>query len=278
MCACNERRRVAARAANREERSDTSIMSLCNEQQRVACALGGIYTALSVDGVLPVLHCGPGCIVSISSMLSVANGGQNAVKFMESSLPCTNFCDADVVFGGMDKLHTLIERSLEYYDAELFLVVSGCASEIIGDDMEEAVGRFADVGKPVIHAELPGFKGDNLYGHGKVLNALIDRCAAPCPGRKNPLLVNVLGIVPHYDPMWAATLDKLEAMLERIGLKPNILYGRNGGLDKFAAIPSAGFNLVVSPWVDLDVAELLKDRFGAPYLHYPNIPIGPTEE
>jgi nitrogenase molybdenum-iron protein beta chain len=253
---------------------------LCNEQQRVACALGGIYTALSVDGVLPILHCGPGCIVSISSMLSVANGGQNAAKFMEPSLPCTNFCDSDVVFGGTDRLHTLIERSLEYYDAELFLVVGGCASGIIGDDIEEVTGRFADADKPVIHAELPGFKGDNLYGHGKVLNALIDRCAVSGPGNAytDPLLVNVLGVVPHYDPMWAATLDKLGAMLTRIGLNPNILYGRSGGLDKFEAIPSAGFNLVVSPWADLDVAGKLKDRFGTPYLHYPNIPIGPTEE
>jgi nitrogenase molybdenum-iron protein beta chain len=245
----------------------------------MACALGGIYTALSVNGVLPVLHCGPGCIVSISSMLSVANGGQNAARFMEHSLPCTNFCDSDVVFGGADRLHTLIERSLEYYDAELFLAVSGCAAGIIGDDMDEVVSRFAGAGKPVIHAELPGFKGDNLYGHDKVLNALIDRCAAYDAGRRaDPLLVNVFGVVPHYDPMWAATLDKLAATLTRIGLKPNILYGRNGGLDKFAAIPSAGFNLVVAPWTDLGVAETLKDRFGTPYLHYPNVPVGPTEE
>lgn len=36
-------------------------MGACSEQQRVACALGGIYTALAIDKVLPVLHCGPGC-------------------------------------------------------------------------------------------------------------------------------------------------------------------------------------------------------------------------
>jgi nitrogenase molybdenum-iron protein beta chain len=253
-------------------------MTTCNEQQRVACALGGIYTALAVEGVLPILHCGPGCIVSIGSMLSVANGGQNAVRFMEPSLPCTNFCDADVVYGGSDRLRELIARSLEYYDADLFLAVSGCTSEIIGDNVEEVARTFADAGKPVIHAELPGFKGDNLYGHSRVLNALIDRLAVPADGPPDPLRVNVFGVVPHYDPMWRGTLEKLRALLTRIGLKPNILYGRGSGVKNFAEIPAAGCNLVISPWIDLDVAERLENRFGTPYLHYPNIPIGPTDE
>nr|WP_242949516.1 nitrogenase component 1 [Clostridium pasteurianum] len=35
--------------------------------------------------------------------------------------------------------------------------------------------------------------------------------------------------------------------------------------------------MVLSPWVDLDIAKELKRRFNTPFFHYPAVPIGPTE-
>jgi nitrogenase molybdenum-iron protein beta chain len=261
----------------------------CPEQQRVACALGGVYTALSIDRVLPILHCGPGCVEGMDSVLANANGGQNPARYLESALPCTNFCDADVVFGGTGRLRDVTERTLLYYDADLFLVAGGCTSEIIGDDIEEVAAELTTDEKPVLYVHLPGFAGNNLTGHSRVLHALIEQyvarrvppgsagAAAEDAGAAAPL-VNVLGIVPHYDTMWAATLEKLAALLAEIGLRPNILYGRGATPENLLKIPSAAFNLVLAPWTDLDIAEKLQEMYGTPFLHHPNVPIGPTEE
>jgi nitrogenase molybdenum-iron protein beta chain len=56
-----------------------------------------------------------------------------------------------------------------------------------------------------------------------------------------------------------------------------VIFGLGGGIDALHRVPAAGFNLVVSPWVGLSVVELLQEKFGTPYLHYPVLPIGPTE-
>jgi len=264
----------AAAAVRRED-------FVCTEQQHTACTLGGIYTVLAIERVLPILHAGPGCQGQSGTVVASANGGQNADTFMESVIPSTNFCEADVVFGATDRLAKVTEDALRFYDADLFLIVDGCVSQIVGDDIEEVARSFAGREKPVIYASLPGFKGNNLYGHSEIVKALIDQYVAPRAAARapevNPRQVNVWGIVPFYDTFWIATLEKLSALLRRLGLEPNILYGRGKTLADWDRIPSAGLNLLLSPWVDLDIAVLLEERFGTPFFHYPHVPIGPTQ-
>jgi nitrogenase molybdenum-iron protein beta chain len=231
-----------------------------------------------MERVLPILHCGSGCETSIGSMLGGANGGQNSASFMETALPCTQFCDKDVVFGGTERLESLIEYALKFYNADIFVVIDGCTSQIVGDDIEEVVSNFKSAAAPVIFASLPGFKGKNTWGHSQVLNALLDQYLPPAfSGEKNPKQVNVWGIVPYYDPFWLGNLEKLNELLEMLGLKPNIIYGRGKGIKNIDRIPAAEFNLLLSPWIDLDIVQKLEQKYGAPYLHYPNIPTGPTE-
>ena len=251
----------------------------CREEQRVGCALGGIYTALSIGGVLPILHSGPGCIHAMNSSMSLANGGQNPVPFMELAVPSSNLSEEAVVFGAADKLKSVVDHALRYYKAEIFLIVTGCSAEIIGEDVSEITELYAASEKTVLHASLPGFKGNNVWGHGQVLSALIDGYVDQygerdvVPGR-----VNVLGVVPFYDPMWAGNLERLEALMRQIGLEPNILYGRGKGLEELRRIPTAEFNLVLAPWTDLDIAKKLKRKYGTRFVHFPCMPIGPTAE
>ncbi len=251
----------------------------CPEQQRVGCALGGIYTALSIGGVLPVLHSGPGCVYAMSSVLSIANGGQNPVPFIETAVPSSNLSESEVVFGASDKLKSVLERSLRYYKAEIFLIVTGCSAEIIGEDIQEVADMYSTPEKTVLYVALPGFKGNNVWGHGQILSALIDGYVEEY-GERDVVKgrVNILGVVPFYDPMWAGTLERLEALLKQIGLEPNIIYGRNKGIKELRRIPSAEFNLVLAPWTDLDIAKKLERKFGTPYIHFPYMPIGPTAE
>ncbi|EKQ55510.1 MULTISPECIES: nitrogenase component 1 [unclassified Clostridium] len=251
-------------------------MSDCSEQQRVACALGGIYTALAINKVLPVLHCGPGCQQQAGAVLGRTNGGQNTYPFQETILPCTDFCESEVIFGGSKKLRKLIEKSIDYINSEMLIVVDGCTSEIVGDDIEEVAKSFYEQDMPILYAKLPGFKGNNLYGHSQILNAIITQYLKPA-SKINSKQVNVWGIVPYYDPMWQGTLEEIEKLLKIIGLEPNIIYGRNKGLKEVNRIPEAEFNLLLSPWVDLDIVQELEKRFNTPFLHYPNVPIGPSE-
>jgi nitrogenase molybdenum-iron protein beta chain len=181
-----------------------------------------------------------------------------------------------VVFGAAGRLTQAVGDALKYYDADMFIVSDGCVSQIVGDDIEEVVRGFEGSEKPVLHASLPGFKGNNLFGHSEILRAIIEQYLKKSD-HIHEKQVNIWGIVPFYDTLWVATLEKLEALLAELGFEPNIIYGRGKGLKAVDKIPSAGFNLLLSPWVDLDIVKLLEEKLGTPYFHYPNLPIGPTQ-
>ncbi|MDR1629512.1 MAG: nitrogenase molybdenum-iron protein, alpha and beta chain [Oscillospiraceae bacterium] len=249
----------------------------CSEQSRVACGIGGFYTALAIESVLPILHSGPGCLFNVAGVLALANGRQSAITYYESSIPSTNFCEEDVIFGGVERLRNLTAKALEYYKTDLVIIVDGCTAEIVGDDIEEVANDFADSETPVIFASLPGFKGNNVWGHSQILNAIVDQyLTKPSKGVQKGL-VNIFGVLPYYDPFWLGTLEQLENLLTDIGLTPNIIYGPGKGIEAVNQIPDAEFNLLVGPWVDLDIVEKLKVKFGTPYLHYPCVPVGATE-
>jgi nitrogenase molybdenum-iron protein beta chain len=198
-------------------------------------------------------------------------------------IPSSNIGEHEVIFGGTDQLASTIEYALKIYEAELFIVFSGCTSEIIGDDLAEVVARFADAPKPVLFVESAGFKGSNLYGHELLWDAIIEqylkprRRDNPAGNAAHPQQVNVFASLPYQNPYWLGDLRELEALLSRIGAQPNIIYGPGGGVEALDRIPDAALNLLISPWVSLGNVQNLEKAFGTPYLHYPALPIGPTE-
>jgi nitrogenase molybdenum-iron protein beta chain len=253
-------------------------MISCSEQQRTACSIGGAYTALAIEKVLPVLHAGPGCIQNAGAVIANLNGAQRGVSYVNSIIPSTNFCDKDVVFGASGRLRKLVQKSLEYYKTDMLMLVDGCSSEIVGDDIEEVASDFGNSPIPVLWAKLPGFKGNNIWGHSQVLNSIADQYLKKLPKKEiNPKQVNVFGIVPYYDTFWMGDMEELEKTLTGIGLEPNIIYGRGKGIEAVKKVPQAAFNLVLAPWTDLEFAGHLQDVFGTPYFHYPCLPVGPTE-
>ena len=252
-------------------------MGQFTEKQGVGCALAGFYTALAIEKVLPIIHGGPGCVANAQQIMGNQNGSQQGVGFSEGMLPSTNLTDADIVFGGGKKLDELIDNTVQYFDADLYIAIGGCVAAIIGDDMEEITGKYRKTGKPVLFTEAPGFKGNNIWGHTQILKSIIEQYLPDKREKVNKGQVNVWGIVPYYDPFWAGTCDAVEELLKDIGLKPNIIYGKGRGIKNIDKIPEAEFNLVLSPWWDVEIAELLTERYGTPFLHYPSLPIGPTE-
>ena len=156
-------------------------------------------------------------------------------------------------------------------------VLSGCTGEIIGDDIEEVTGNFANADKPVIWAKTPGFKGNNYVGHDWILKSIFEQYLAEAEPEKEKGLVNLFVAPPQQDPYWLGNLREIEELLKAIGLKPNTIFGFGRGLDNLKKIPNAEFTILVSPWAGLNSAKYLQSRFGIPLLQYPVLPIGASE-
>lgn len=240
------------------------------DKQRYKCALGAMQTVQAIHRALPILHSGPGCAQKLSE--SIGSSGY----FSPNIFPCTSINEKDVVFGGVKKLDSTIENALKVIDADLYIVLTGCIPEIVGDDSGEVVSRYADAEKPVIYAPTAGFKGNNYKGHEQVVDAIIEQYLKKSD-KKQKGLVNIWADVPYQDLFWLGNLRELEKLVSELGLTPNTIFGYNRGIENINKIPEAEFNLLVSPWVGLSNVKKMERKFGTPYLHYKTLPIGATE-
>jgi len=246
------------------------------DQLHHVCALGGLQSVLAIERAIPILHAGPGCGQKLWGALGTQNGGQGSGYAGGHTVPCTNATEKDVIFGGTDKLRSVIENTFKVLDTDFHVVLTGCTSDIVGDDVGEVVRGFQDEGHKVVWAETGGFKGSNLIGHELVLAAIFDQYLKPAE-KKIDGLVNIWAVVPYHDPFWTGVYDELANLVSSIGLTPNIIFGPHRGIPALDLVPAAQFNLLISPWVGRKAVKQLEENFGTPYLHLPVLPIGPTE-
>ncbi|AGY74644.1 nitrogenase component 1 [Clostridium autoethanogenum] len=258
--------------------NESSTKTNSIEQVRYGCAIGAVHSAFAIPRVIPIAHCGPGCVDKQTSTISFYNGFQGGGYGGGSVIPSSNIYEKEVIFGGEDKLRKLIESSFKVLDADLFVVMTGCIPDTVGDDVGAVVSEFQDKGLPVVYAETGGFKGNNFIGHELVTEAIIDQYVGDYKGPLKKGLVNVWSLLPYHNTFWRGDLAEIKRILEGVGLEVNILFGHeSGGVSEWQNIKKAQFNLVLSPWLGLKTAEHLKEKYGQPYLHIPTIPIGAKE-
>jgi nitrogenase molybdenum-iron protein beta chain len=241
------------------------------EQVRFACSLGALTSVIAIPGAIPITHCGPGCATKQFHALSAINAYQGG----EFHVPSTNLGNREVIFGGADRLDELIGATLKVMKAELYVAQSGCVPGLVGDDAQSVVGSYRRRGVPIVYAETTGYRGNNFSGHETIARAIIDQYVGEAQAPRRSGLVNVWSLLPYQNPFWRGDLAEIRRLLEGIGLEVNILFGpSSAGLAEWRAIPSAEFNLVLSPWLGLATARHLQQAFGQPFLHVPAIPIG----
>lgn len=251
-------------------------MNKAISQSRFTCALGAQNTVLAIPNAIPVVHAGPGCASTVNLFTQSANQGECYAG--GNQIPSTNTDESHVVFGGERALRKEVEGALQIMKGDLYVLLSGCTAGIIGDNTQSVAGDFAAEGFPVVGAETSGFKGNAYIGHEIVVKAIIDQFVGAVKPQVEKGLVNVFADVPAQNPFWRGDFEQLKILLEKIGLKVNILFGLTSkGVEEWKNIPNAQFNLLVSPWVGLETVEYLKKKYGTPFLHYPVLPVGGEE-
>ena len=247
------------------------------EQERYTCAIGALQSVVAIPRAVPILHSGPGCGTMIQGFFERSTGYAGG-----STSPCTNFSEQEVVFGGIDRLREIITNTYKVLDTDLQVVLTGCTSGIVGDDVDALAEEFRGQGKPIVSVETAGFKCSNLVAHSLVVNAIVDQYVSlfeeDNPSRSEKRTVNLFSSIPYQDPFWKGNLREYKRLLEGIGLKVHVLFSpESRGVAEWRQIPRASFNILVSPWYGKPIAEHLEERYDQPYLQFPHVPIGANE-
>lgn len=260
--------------------SDTAAVSESKypevmEAPRYSCALGGaISTALGIFGTVPILHSGAGCGQAHLNGQAYGCGENAGGPQGGTSTPCSCLVEEHVIFGGEEKLRNLIESSIELMDGDLFAVISGCVPALTGDDVESVVKEFKEKAN-IIHVKTAGFIGNSYLGYELFFQAAIDQLLKPLPKKKGR--INIFGVVPYQHLFWKGDLKILKSTLQRVGIDANIIFREFGGLQNVLEIPAAELNVVLSPWNGREIALLLQEKFGTPFIAFPGVPVGPKQ-
>ena len=240
---------------------------------RYGCAVGAAFSVAAIPGAIPIANCGPGCIGKQGGIITGAS--QGSIFPAGGNIPSVNWGENEVVFGGAKKLDALINATVKIMKGDLFVVLTGCSGELVGDDVESVVRKYRNKGYSVVNAGTAGFKGNNLWGHEEVTLAIIDQFVGDYKGKKRKKLVNLWFEVPYYNSFWKGDYIEIQRILEGAGFDVNIMFGPlSKGTESWKNIPKASFNLLISPWVGLKTVKHLEEKYNQPYLHFPVVPIG----
>lgn len=243
------------------------------ERPRTACSLGGVLAAISsLPGVVPIAHTPSGCPGNLAGAMSFGAGNCGNGYCSGNSVPVSNVIEKNIVFGGADRLKEQIASTLEIIDASLYVVCTGCMTEIIADDIDGVISEFQDEGKPVIYVNTPSFEGDCYKGYDILMQKLLSD-HPQTSGKKDERLVNLLGIVPQMDPFFRGDLEETARLLRRIGLKVNTFFTPDQNYEDICRAAEASLNIVLSRTYGVKTAKAMEKKHGIPYV-ITDLPVG----
>lgn len=124
--------------------------------------LGAVYFVLGIQGGFPLVHGSQGCCSYIRYQLT---------RHFREPVPVasTSFDEEEVVFGGRRNLRQGVVNLLRRYHPRFIGVISTCASETIGDDIDALVREIQDTlaEEPVkiVPIHTPGYSGSHVTGY-----------------------------------------------------------------------------------------------------------------
>ena len=248
-------------------------MSSFIERPRYACALGGALATLrAIPRAIPVIHASAGCgqnlYIAYNSGGAYLGGGYCG----GNSLPSSNVIERDIVFGGEERLREQIKTTLEVMDGDIYVILTGCMVEMIGDDLDAVVSEFIEEDKPVIAVHTPSFRGNSYTGYDLLLSALAKKYITK-QKEKKANKVNVFGIIPALDVFWEGNLKEIKRLLTSLGLEVNTFFGEGETLDDIKNAGNASLNIVLSEAYGEQTALVFEEVHGIPYIKT-ELPIG----
>ncbi len=250
-------------------------MSTFIERPRYQCALGGaLVTINAIERAVAIVHASPGCAAAADGAAAFGGGYWGSTVHDGRATPSSNIVEREVIFGGEERLAEQISATLDVVDADLYAVITGCMTDIIGDDVRSVVNEFRRQGKPVIVAETGGFKGNSTVGYEFLWDALINQFVSKGLPKKDRL-VNIFGVLPVQDVFWRGNLLELKRLLSAIGIEANTFVTPFDDTASLKNASQAALSIVLSDVHGQKAAALFEEVHGVPYITE-SLPFGPT--
>lgn len=240
--------------------------------------LGVVWTLAGVEGVRIVGHGASGC-----SFYDYVGLRDLQPARWPPPLFSAGFEEADVGLGGEDRLAQAVLEVDRVYRPAVIALVNVTVGGLMGADPVALARELApQVRARIVSFAGGGYRGPYTVGEAEALAVLAAEVVEKGPSRSRPAapgdgaarrggpVVNLIGATWETFN-WASDRAEIERLLALLGVRVGTVLSAGTSVAALRRAGAAHLNLVVRD-VGLEVAEVLKARFGTPYLY--GLPFG----
>ncbi|MBU7044238.1 MAG: hypothetical protein HXS47_11655 [Theionarchaea archaeon] len=227
-----------------------------------ACSLyGAALTVAGIENTAMIIHGPQGCEVSASAAYSYQN-----VDYTGKLIASSKMTEVDVVTGGEIKLSYTLNQLASSYECDLLAVLTGCAPEIIGDDVLSVSQNIAEeTGVQVVPITVGGFRGSEYVGIDLALQALIEHLAHPQEKRVESS-VNIIAPFASCNPGWMGDLQWVKEVLTALDIEVNAVLCSETPVSHIQRMGAAEANILLTHNAGYGPCTFIEDQFDVPLI------------
>lgn len=231
--------------------------SLAGAVSQRACVFCGSRVVLyPIADALHLVHGPIGCAVYTWDIRGALSSGPELHRLSFS----TDLQERDVIFGGEQKLYQALVELIDRHQPKAAFVYSTCIVGIIGDDLEAVCKKVAEEKKiPVLPVQSEGFKGNKRAGYRAACNAMNRLVGTGDTTGIAKHSINILGDFNLAGEIWL-----VREYFEKIGVEVVANITGDGRVADIQRAHGAALNVVQCSGATMDLANMMKDRFGTP--------------
>jgi len=217
------------------------------------CKLFGVVRAvLGIKGALPLIHGPLGCFYHIKYLLSLRSS--RSVQIVTTEMD-----QNDVVFGAEEKLSHKIKDVDKKYSPQLIVVLTSCASSIIGENVDMVVDEVkTDVNADLICINSGGFEGTQIEGYNECLSVLVSLMDEP------QVKEGSINLVGQY--RGGPDLKNIKNYFKRLDIDLISVLTSGSTLQDIKNASNAALNVSMCEASGVSTCELMEKKFGIPFI------------
>ncbi|MEF2144212.1 MAG: nitrogenase iron-molybdenum cofactor biosynthesis protein NifE [Desulfovibrionaceae bacterium] len=233
--------------------------SLAGAVSQRACVFCGSRVVLyPIADALHLVHGPIGCAAYTWDIRGALSSGPELHRLSFS----TDLREKDVIFGGETKLAAALDELIERHQPKAAFVYSTCIVGLIGDDLKAVCKTMSEKkGIPVLPVQSEGFKGNKREGYLAACKAMFELVGTTDDPDIPSMSVNIFGDFNLAGEIWI-----IRDYLERIGVSVIANVTGDGRVDDIRRCHGAALNLVQCSGATLDLAKMMEEKYGIPYL------------
>jgi nitrogenase molybdenum-cofactor synthesis protein NifE len=233
--------------------------SLAGAVSQRACVFCGSRVVLyPIADALHLVHGPVGCAVYTWDIRGALSSGPELHRLSFS----TDLQERDVIFGGEKKLYQALTELIDRHHPNAVFVYSTCIVGIIGDDLKAISKRVSEEkGIPVLPVMSEGFRGNKRAGYKAACEAMFNLVGMGDTSNISPYSINILGDFNLAGEIWI-----IRNYFERMGLQVVATITGDGRVGDIQRAHGAALNVVQCSGATLDLAKMMKEKYGTPFM------------